>query len=358
MKVFLTQILILLSVGGWVVAQEAPAVLRVGDPAPALKFGKFLQGDPVTELTRDHAYVVEFWATWCGPCKQTIPHLNELHQKLAEKGLIVIGQNVFEQDDIAVAPFIKDMGDRMTYRVALDDKSEKPDGAMAELWMKAAGKNSIPTAFVVGKDGKIAWIGHPGEMQASLLEQVLDGTYDVAAAVQQAATVAGKAKETSVRQRALHEAVEAKNWPAAEKALTEFSMHLDPNRRKSLRLTRLQILLGQKRTEEATQLAEKIATEEAENVMMTYQLANTLANGGADSPAALEQSEKFARQALEKSDEKSRSACQSLLARILFQRGQKDAAIQAQTEALTSAPEASKPRLQKVLDEYKGGSNP
>ncbi len=110
--------------------------------------------------------MVEFWATWCGPCRATIPHLTELAHKYKDKGVRFIGVDVWERDTKLVAPFLAEMGDKMDYSVALDDvpKDGKPaDGAMAKNWMKAAEENGIPTAFVV-RDGKIAWIGHPIEM--------------------------------------------------------------------------------------------------------------------------------------------------------------------------------------------------
>ena len=139
--------------------------LKAGDPAPKLETGKFVQGAEVKSLETGKVYVIEFWATWCGPCRASIPHLNELAKKNESKGLVVIGQNVFEQKESGVAPFVKKMGAQMTYRVALDK-----NGKMANNWMKAAGQNSIPCAFVVGKDGKIAWIGHP----MNGLEQAVD----------------------------------------------------------------------------------------------------------------------------------------------------------------------------------------
>ena len=55
--------------------------LSVGDPAPKLQTGKFVQGEPVSEFSPGTAYVVEFWATWCAPCKESIPHLNEIYSK-------------------------------------------------------------------------------------------------------------------------------------------------------------------------------------------------------------------------------------------------------------------------------------
>ena len=101
----------------------AAATLKVGDPAPKLETGKWVQGEPVKEFQKGKAYIVEFWATWCPPCRKSIPHLNEIHNKYKDKGLIVIGQDCWEQDESRVAPFVKQMGDKMTYRVALDDKT-------------------------------------------------------------------------------------------------------------------------------------------------------------------------------------------------------------------------------------------
>lgn len=166
-------------VAGMTLAAVAGPSLKVGDPAPKLATGKWVQGDPVKDFQKGKAYIVEFWATWCPPCRASIPHLNETYNKFKEKGLIVIGQDCSEQDDKLVAPFVKKMGDKMTYRVALDDKTSDKNGTMAATWMAAAGRRGIPSAFLVDTKGVIAWIGHPMELKEQVIEEVLAGTFDV-----------------------------------------------------------------------------------------------------------------------------------------------------------------------------------
>ncbi len=158
---------------------ETKVTLKVGDPAPKLQVGKWVQGEPVKQFEKGTAYIVEFWATWCGPCRVSIPHLNEIANKFKDKGLVVIGQDCWERDESQVEPFINKMGDKMTYHVALDDKEGNEKGLMATTWMAAAGRNGIPSAFLVDKKGTVVWIGHPMQLDDSTIQQVLDGKFDV-----------------------------------------------------------------------------------------------------------------------------------------------------------------------------------
>lgn len=161
-------------------AAQRPA-LRVGMAAPELHVLQWLKGEPVAKLEQGHVYVVECWATWCGPCKQSIPHLTDLAKKYADK-VTVIGVSVWERPQkktneailATVKPFVEKMGDQMGYRVAVDDVNR----TMANAWLRAAGKDTIPNAFIVGKDRRIAWLGHPLEMDP-VLEAVVAGTFDV-----------------------------------------------------------------------------------------------------------------------------------------------------------------------------------
>ena len=175
--------LLSLAVGMTLGAAAAPT-LKVGDPAPKLQTGKWVQGEPVKDFAKGKAYIVEFWATWCPPCRASIPHLNETYEKFKDKGLVVIGQDCWENDESLVAPFVKKMGDKMTYRVALDDKTSAKEGQMAKTWMAAAGRDGIPSAFLIDTKGVIAWIGHPMELKEEVIESVLAGKTPVSKGVE------------------------------------------------------------------------------------------------------------------------------------------------------------------------------
>ncbi|MCK9626978.1 MAG: thioredoxin domain-containing protein [Bacteroidales bacterium] len=163
-------------------AQSAPVTLKIGDAAPELNVN-WIKGTPVNGFDNNMVYVVEFWATWCGPCKAAMPHISELAKQYAGKATF-IGVNIWEKGTEnkpyesvmpAVQQFVESMGDKMGYNVAMD-KNEK---FMANNWMRAAGQNGIPASFLI-KDGKIAWIGHPMEID-KIIEEVLAGTFDIEA---------------------------------------------------------------------------------------------------------------------------------------------------------------------------------
>ncbi len=178
------------AIGAFAVSGQAQS-LKVGSPAPAIQVATWVKGKSVKSFEKGKLYVVEFWATWCGPCKESIPHLTEMAKKY--KNVTFIGVDSYEHpaDNLdGVKKFVADMGPKMDYNVAVDGSA----AYMADNWMKAANQNGIPTAFVVDKNGTIAWIGHPMSMEP-VLDKVVSGTFDTAAEAQRADDAANKQKE-------------------------------------------------------------------------------------------------------------------------------------------------------------------
>ncbi|HOK96152.1 MAG TPA: redoxin domain-containing protein, partial [Anaerohalosphaeraceae bacterium] len=154
-------------------SQPAAAKGQIGADAAPLDGLVWLKGQPV-RFQPQKVYVVEFWATWCGPCRQSIPHLTQLQKQFKEKGVTVIG--ISNESAETVRSFVKKMGDQMDYTVAVDK-----DGKAGKNYMEAYGQNGIPTAFIVDGAGKIVWLGHPLNGMDEVLAQVAAGTFDPSA---------------------------------------------------------------------------------------------------------------------------------------------------------------------------------
>ena len=152
----------------------ASAALNIGDAAPNIKVAKWVKGGPIASLETNKVYVVEFWATWCGPCRQSIPHLTEMAHTFKDKATFV-GVDVMEQNEAAVVKFVGAMAEKMDYNVAIDTE----ETFMANEWMRAADQHGIPTAFIVDQTGRIAWIGHPMAGLDKALAAVVDGKWNL-----------------------------------------------------------------------------------------------------------------------------------------------------------------------------------
>lgn len=337
-------------------AAKAPT-LKIGDAAPKLQVGKWAQGEAVKGFESDKTYIVEFWATWCGPCVATIPHLNELHTKFKDKNLVVIGQNVWEDDESKVAPFIKKMGEKMTYRVALDDKSKEEKGAMAKTWMEAAGQTGIPAAFVVNKAGKIAWIGHPATLKEKLLEDILAGRFDVEKAAREAAESQKNQAQIRTLSRKLGKSMDEKNWADAEAAVADLEKILSEEQRVGLGLVRFQILAGKKDFTGAYKLAGEISDKNPDVAPLQYQIALTIAAQPGLENRDLKVAEKAAERA-NKATEGKEPEILATLARVQFMSGKKPEAIATQQKAVTLADADSKEELEKTLTSYKADKLP
>ena len=162
------------------------AELTIGSVAPAIDVEHWVQDGegkfgPVTTFEKGKVYVVEFWATWCGPCIMSMPHIAQIQADYADKDVQVI--SISDEDLDTVTGFLeRDNGEGATFAEVTKGYclTTDPDRSVYEDYMKAAGQNGIPTAFIVGKTGEVEWIGHPMQMDGPI-EKIVGGSWDRAA---------------------------------------------------------------------------------------------------------------------------------------------------------------------------------
>ena len=307
--------------------------------------GEYLKGEPVSEFEPGKVYVMEFWATWCGPCIAAIPHVTELQAKYGDEGLVVIGQNVWERDAEAarVAPFVEEQGDKMGYRVAHDK-----DGQMAETWMRAAGQNGIPCSMIVDQEGKLAWIGHPMSMEP-VIEKVLAGEFDAQAEAERSARAEKVGQE-------INAAMQSGDTDKALTLLDEYA-ELNPAMGDQIMSAKFGMLAEAERYDDAYAVANELI-ESTEEPMVLNQVAWTIVNP--DSPmkdknldVALRAAERGVELAKD-ADGDTQAMILDTLARVHFEQGDVAKAGEVQQQAIDAATNAQlKQQLQESLKEYK-----
>jgi thiol-disulfide isomerase/thioredoxin len=334
-----------------------PEPLLPGDPAPALGVAEWIQGEPVEAFAEGTPYVVEFWATWCGPCKRSIPHLNQLHLQYADQGLRVIGVSIWERDTSGIVPFVEQMGDEMSYAVARDRVPEGDatgsHGFMALNWMRPAQQSGIPAAFVIDREGRVAWIGHPMSMDEPLAA-VMAGTWDVAAAraeILRQRELEAKMEEANARIGAL---LAEGDYKGAVAVLDQLCA-LDPAFGVRTAATRFDWLLRSKDLDAAYAWARKaVAAELKDEAMVLNSIAWMIVD---PARADLERRDlEVALQAAARAVELTGNADPNnldTLARVHFQRGDVDRAVEVQQRAVELAEERQKASLRATLEEYR-----
>jgi len=153
--------------------------LGIGDDAPEISITQWIKGEPITlsQGKGKNVFIVEFWATWCPPCIEMVPHMTELQHKYVKDGLVVVGVAGPGRGETVtkVKRFVRKRGDSMAYRVAFDGQNQT-----YAKYMRGVGAAGLPHAFVVNRQGKLVWHGHPADPQMDeIVHKVLKGKFDL-----------------------------------------------------------------------------------------------------------------------------------------------------------------------------------
>lgn len=148
------------------VSSQCLAAAKVGGPAPAIELDALLPAQSVANATlgalAGKAVVLEFWATWCGPCYFAIPHLNQLAEQFRDKPIQFL--SVTDEELPLVESFLKRRP--VSGWVGIDRKN---------ALHKAYGYESVPVTVLIDSSGRVAAITHPAALEAHHLEDLLAG---------------------------------------------------------------------------------------------------------------------------------------------------------------------------------------
>jgi thiol-disulfide isomerase/thioredoxin len=333
-------------------AAKAPAAMTIGSPAPTPEVSDFIRGEQPKWFEKGKTYVVEFWATWCGPCRASMPHLSDLADRYKDS-VVVVGISD-EQPDVVRGFLDKDEWKKKArYNLAAD-----PDRSVHRDYMEAAGKNGIPTAFIV-RDGKVQWIGHPMQMDEPLAK-VVDGTWDAKAAKKEFDDAAATARKQQERRRAIGEARKAGDWKKIIAMMDEDIAGATGSQKRQAQMSKFRTMIGAaKMPKEGYSFGRELVAAskgdaEALNEIAWYVLDDK-AVGVRDIPFALE----TAKAAIAAAGAPE-PAIMDTLARAYWESGDKAKALEWQEKAVKAAgdDEDVAGQMKETLERYRNGEAP
>ncbi len=320
-------------------AESHAATLTIGDTAPAAEISHWLKGEPVTAFEQGQVYVMEFWATWCGPCRASMPHISALQEQYADYDVTFIG--VSDEKLQTVVKFLTRAdsenvlwNQKIHYTLATD-----PDGSTYNAYMRPAAQQGIPTAFIVGKDSRIEWIGHPMVID-DVLAKVVHDTWD-----RDKFKVAFEEEVAPVR-RALRlmdtvdVAVQHGEWDAAITAVTAL---VEDQPEQALMQTSLFRKMLRREPARAYVYGNTLIARNWDDSRVLNSLAWITVDDEQVTTRDLDFAMKAAEQACTLTDHEN-SGILDTLARVYFEKGDITAAIKWQRDALEKAGESSMAR--------------
>lgn len=339
-------------------------LLTVGSVAPALDVEHWVQNGngkfkPVTKFTPGKVYIIEFWATWCGPCIQSMPHLAALQKEYASKGVQLI--SISDEDLETVEKFL-DREVRGAKKEDSDAKAETyrdltsvyclttdPDQSSNHDYMEAAQQGGIPTAFIVGKDGKIEWIGHPMEMDGPI-EAIVSDKWDREAFIKEIK----EKQEMEKAIQSLSKLVQQKKFDEAIDVIDNLIAKRDDLQ---LKMMKLQVMLMGKKNDAAAEFVQVLYKDLADKPevinMIAWSLYEMSSQGSLQSDKIIDGAIAASEKAIAESEKGAKATLMDTLAHLLTLKGEDEKALKLEEDALKIANDSDKAFMKQFIDELK-----
>ncbi len=311
--------------------------LEVGKEAPSLHIEEWVNGEALS-IEPGKVYIVEFWATWCAPCRAAIPHLSSLQDRYHADGLRIVGISSEEKE--TVENFYNRNRDLFSYTVAVDQRNQSQ-----RAWMQAARVEGIPASFIIDRKGRIQFIGNPHSPQFdNIVRAVLDDRFDAKLMVESMDVV-----------RAIENARRVRNWRMSMSLMDQL-IEVDPHKQAFLTLDKFHMkLVDMDDKENAYEYARSLQQEYADDATLLLYLSQmiTLDPSIDDDKRDLDLALELAQRADQIAPPRLEVSAMSHLARVHFKRGDTRQAISLQRRAwMTARPEYKAP-LQRTLQRYR-----
>jgi len=327
-------------------SQVDVAALTVGDPAPTITDVRWVRGHERPEWSAGHVYVVDFWATWCPPCIEGLRNLQALEDRLSPKNVHCIAVAVWPRAKSRPPEEVLAGFPELSYSLAIDR-----DDATADALLTASRSSGLPTTMIIDREGRLAWVGPPGDEFEEALDAVVTGGYDLSAARE--ADIVRHRAEVFIGQAATAE--RSGDFRSAI-TLIDQAVAVDPDRFSAYRGWQYEIALLRL---EDPQMAKKVAqnlleSPQGDDSYPLFVLATRIVNNYDHTPADqrdLDLALQCAKGAVANSPEPGYKEL-ALVAEVHALRGEYDAAVRAQRKAMVGAAPADRASGEKVLAEY------